>query len=196
MNTSHAAPARARAAREQEAEARERQQPALERRVRGRGSASRSSVRAAAGALEHLQQRAGDARHRDVARGVAEPALGDLDERLAVVAQPLGLAVVQRGEERLRVAHVPAVEREGGEQHVAGPRGRGAQRARATPVHEAESAGGGRASGGRRRRHAEQVRRPREPVEHALGVRAVGAHEHVDERRAAGRPSRARRRRW
>ena len=46
--------------------------------------------RAAAGALEHLQQRAGDAGHRDVARRVAEPALGDLDERLAVVAQPLG----------------------------------------------------------------------------------------------------------
>ena len=45
--------------------------------------------RAAAGALDHLQQRAGDARHRDVARGVAEPGLGDLDERLAVVAQPL-----------------------------------------------------------------------------------------------------------
>ena len=54
---------------------------------RGAGGASSVERRAAAGELEHLQQRAGDAGHRDVARGVAEPALGDLDERLAVVAQ-------------------------------------------------------------------------------------------------------------
>ena len=52
--------------------------------------------RAAAGELEQLQQRAGDAGHRDVARGVAEPALGDLDERLAVLAQLRRVAVAQR----------------------------------------------------------------------------------------------------
>ena len=81
------------------------------------------------------------------------------------------------------VAHVPAVERERGEQDVARRGRRGAQR----PPHRAG------ARGRQRRRvpdrqvaadhgHAEQVRRPRDPVEHALGVRAVRAHQHVDER--------------
>ena len=44
---------------------------------------------AADGRLEKLQQRTGHSRHRDVARGMAEPGLGDLDECVAVVAQAL-----------------------------------------------------------------------------------------------------------
>ena len=71
-------------------------QPALERDAGGPRDALDVEHRAAAGALDHLQQRAGDAGHRDVARRVAEPRLGDLDERLAVLAQALRRAVAQR----------------------------------------------------------------------------------------------------
>ena len=81
-NTAHAARVSARG--EQEAEARERQQPAFERRAVRARERVQVERRAAAGALDHLQQRAGDARHRDVARGVGEAVLGDLHERLAV----------------------------------------------------------------------------------------------------------------
>ena len=81
---------------EQEAEARERPQPALDRDAVGARQPIDVEHRAAAGRLQQLQQRAGRAGHRDVARGVAEPRLGDLDERVAVVAQALGRAVAQR----------------------------------------------------------------------------------------------------
>src|SRR6185295_19213080 len=75
---------------EDEAEARERDEPLLERDVVRAGESVEIERRAAAPReLEQLQQRAGDARHRHVAGGAAEPALGDLDERLAVVAEPL-----------------------------------------------------------------------------------------------------------
>ena len=75
--------------REQEAEAREGPQPALDGDAVGARQAVDVEHRAAARRLEQLQQRAGRAGHRDVARRVAEPALGDLDERVAVGAQPL-----------------------------------------------------------------------------------------------------------
>ncbi len=153
----------------------------------GRGRASRSSIGAGAGALDHLQQRAGDPRHRHVPRGVAEPGLGDLDERVAVGAQARRVAVVERAEERPRVAHVPAVGRERGEQHVAGPRGGRAERALREP-----GAGRGERRGVAERempaddRHAEPLRRPRDAVQHGLGVRAIGRDEHVDDAERAG----------
>ena len=94
----------------------------------GRGRRSTSSVRAAAGQLEQLQQRAGHARHRDVAGGVAEPALGDLDERLAVLAQLRRVALAQRAPDRRVVAAIAA---------LAGRRRRGARRRAARPLRAA-----------------------------------------------------------
>ena len=128
--------------------------------------------RAAAGELEQLQQRAGDAGHRHVAGRVAEPALGDLDERLAVVAQLRRVAVVQRGEERRLVAMIPALEANAASSTSPGRAAAARSGVVATPVQKADSAG---ARAERQvpadDRHAEPVRRPRDPVEHALGVR-------------------------
>ena len=95
------------------------------------------------------------------------------------------------------VAHVPAVERERGEQHVAGL-GRRARAAAAcaTPVQEADSAGGvAERQVAADDRHAEQPGGPGDAVEHALGVRCVRARRACRRAPAAGRPSRARRRR-
>ena len=67
----------------------------------GRGSASRSSVAPQPAPSIICSSEPAMPGHRDVARGVAEAPLGDLDERLAVgrAARSAG-AVVQRGEER------------------------------------------------------------------------------------------------
>ena len=104
----------------------------------------------------------------------AEPALGDLDERVAVVAQPLGRAVVQRAEERPRLAHVPALERERGEQRVA--RARGARRAagRARRRCRRPTAPAGRRASGARRRRARRAGPPPRRCPRARARRARG----------------------
>src|SRR5206468_4370223 len=115
---------------QEEAERRERQQPALEVDAVRAGQLVDLELRAEAGGLEQLQQRAGGAGHRHVARGGAEPLLGDLDERLAVVAQPTGLAISQRRED-VPVPSLPraALQAERREEPVAAPGVRRAQRA-------------------------------------------------------------------
>ena len=189
VNAAAAASTCSRCGGQQEPEARERHEPVRQRDAGRAGEALEVERRAAAvGQLEHLQQRPGDAGHRDVARGAAEAGLGDLDERLAVVAQALGRAVAQRREDRDPGRVAPAaVEAEGGEQRVA-----------RAGVGGAEQGAGGPGAGGRQRGRAvrdrevpaddgdaEQAGRPRQPVEHALRVRAVGADERVDERERA-----------
>ena len=138
---------------------------------------------AAAGQLEQLQQRPGHAGHRHVAGRVAEPALGDLDERLAVLAQRRRLALAQRAPDRRVVAAIAALQAEGGEEHVTGPRGGCAQRR----GHAAGAEGRQRRRGAERQvaaddRHTEPLGRPCQPVEHLSCVVAVGADERVDER--------------
>ena len=114
------------------------------------------------GELAELEQRAGDAGHRDVARGVREPALGHLDERVAVGAQPLGGAGAQRAPEG-PVGEVLALERERGDERVARSRGRRPQR----------HAGHAGAEGRERRRAAERE----VPAGHAHAEQVSGAGE-------------------
>ena len=95
---------------------------------------------------------------------------------------------MQCGEEGLCLAHVPAVERERGEQDVARC-GSG----RAQGVSRDAGAGGRQRGRVAERdvaaddRHVEQPGGPRDPVQDLLRVRGVRAHEHVDERQRAAR---------
>ena len=152
----------------------------------GRGRRSRSSVAPQPAVSSSICSSDPATPGIETSRAARQSAgLGDLDERLAVVAQALGRAVAQRGEDRDPGRVAPAaVEAEGGEQRVA-----------RAGVGGAEQRAGGPGAGGRQRRRAvrdrevaaddgdaEQAGRPRQPVEHALRVRAVGADERVDER--------------
>ena len=182
---------------EHEAEAREGEQPALERRHR-RGSAAVEVERRAAAAPARASAAASRRRRASRRRGRrGKAALGDLDERLAVVAQQRRVAVAQRGEDRRLVACIGPP----GRRPRAARRRAGRAAARSGVVTDAGAEGGQRRRRAEREvaaddRDAEPVGRPRKAVEHAVGVGPVGADERVDERRAGGRPSRARRRRW
>ena len=184
MKTSRAASACSGARGEQEAEARERPQPALDRDAVGARQAVDVEHRAAARGLEHLQQRAGRAGHRDVARGVAQPCLGDLDERVAVrraAARARGRAAsVKKSLSSLmyRPSRQNAASRTSPGLAAAARSGR-----RAMPVHVADSD----AAPADRQvpaddLDAEQLGRPREPFEDERGMSLVGADEHVEDR--------------
>ena len=109
-----------------------------------------------------------------------------------------GVAVVERGEEVVGVAHVPAVGRERGEQDVAGlGRARLAAAPVVKPVAEAASAGAWPSVRCPPRTGTPSLSAAqRRPSSTRFGVVLARARRACRRCRAAGRPSPGRRRRW